>query len=139
MQIWSTNSGWFQVFKYEKSQFINWSNSKVLDVTGSKDIEGQAVGVAGNNGGKNQRWKVVYLDKADKLETKGLNEEFGFHINRPFYIVSELPFNRVAESIGANNVTLKRWRKNTRQQQFWFDEVTKTVRNNYWKNYCLDI
>jgi hypothetical protein len=24
MQIWSTNSGWFQVFKYEKNQFINW-------------------------------------------------------------------------------------------------------------------
>jgi hypothetical protein len=24
MQIWSTNSGWFQVFKYENSQFINW-------------------------------------------------------------------------------------------------------------------
>jgi hypothetical protein len=36
-------------------------------------------------------------------------------------------------------MTLRRWRKNTRQQQFWFDEVTKTVRNNYWKNYCLDI
>ena len=24
MQIWSTNSGWFQVFKYENNQFINW-------------------------------------------------------------------------------------------------------------------
>jgi hypothetical protein len=46
------------------------------------------------------------------METKGLNEEFGFYINRPFYIVSELPFNRVAESPGANNVVLKRWRKN---------------------------
>jgi hypothetical protein len=33
MQIWSTNSGWFQVFKYEKGQFINWTNNKVLDVT----------------------------------------------------------------------------------------------------------
>jgi hypothetical protein len=29
-----------------------------------------------------------------------LNEEFGFYINRPFYIVSELPFNRVAEMLG---------------------------------------
>jgi hypothetical protein len=45
MQIWSTNSGWFQVFKYENNQFINWSNKKVLDVTGGKDEEGQAVGV----------------------------------------------------------------------------------------------
>jgi hypothetical protein len=43
MQIWSTNSGWFQVFKYEKSQFINWSNKKVLDVRGGKDVEGNPV------------------------------------------------------------------------------------------------
>jgi hypothetical protein len=40
MQVWSTNSGWFQVFKYEKEQFINWQNSKVLDVSGAKDEEG---------------------------------------------------------------------------------------------------
>jgi len=68
-----------------------------------------------------------------------LNEEFGFHINRPFYLVSELPFNRVMEMHGNANVWLKRWRNNAKGQQFWFDEVTKTIRNNYWKNYCLDI
>jgi len=80
--------------------------------------------------GLEQKWKVVYVDKAPKTETKGLNEEFGFHINRPFYIVSELPFNRVAESIGANNITLKRWRKNVLAQQWYFDEVSKTIRSN---------
>jgi hypothetical protein len=68
-----------------------------------------------------------------------LNEEFGFHINRPFYLVSELPFNRVAEMHGNANVWLKRWRNNAKGQQFWFDEKTKTIRNNQWKNYCLDI
>jgi hypothetical protein len=115
MQIWSTNSGWFQIFKYEGGLFINWQNSKVLDVTGSKDEEGNAVGVAGNNGGRNQRWKVLYVDKAEKTETKGLNEEFGFYINRPFYLVSELPFNRVAEMLGGTNMVLKRWRNNQRQ------------------------
>jgi len=73
------------------------------------------------------------------METKGLNEEFGLHINRPFYLVSELPMNKVAEMLGGTNMVLKRWRKNTRQQQFFFDEKTKTIRNNYWKNYCLDI
>jgi len=139
MQIWSTNSGWFQVFKYENSQFINWSNNKVLDVKGAKDEEGAPVGVWGNNKGKHQQWQVVYLDKASKTETKGLNEEFGFYINRPFYLVSELPFNRVAEMLGGTNMVLKRWRNNQRQQQFWFDEVSKTVRNNYWKNYCWEI
>jgi hypothetical protein len=53
MQIWSTNSGWFQLFKYENKQFVNWTNSKVLDVTGSKDNEGGVVGVAGNTGKDN--------------------------------------------------------------------------------------
>jgi hypothetical protein len=38
------------VFKYENSQFINWQTSKVLDVTSSKDEEGNAVGVANNTG-----------------------------------------------------------------------------------------
>jgi hypothetical protein len=50
MQIWSTNSGWFQVFKYHGRQFKNIMNNKVLDVSGAKDVEGQAVQVHGNNG-----------------------------------------------------------------------------------------
>jgi hypothetical protein len=94
--------------------------------------------VHNKHNGANQRWKVVYVDTV-KTETKGLNEEFGFHINRPFYLVSELPFNRVAEMLGGTNMVLKRWRNNQRQQQFFFDEVKKVVRNNYWKNYCWDI
>jgi hypothetical protein len=140
MQIWSTNSGWFQVFKYEKNQFINWSNNKVLDVVGGKDVEGQKVGVWGrNHRGKNQIWTVVYVDKSKKDRKSGFNKNFGFHINRPFYIRSRLPFHRVAECHGANNVWLKRWRRNVRQQQWYFDEVSKTIKNNYWKSHSLDI
>jgi len=46
---------------------------------------------------------------------------------------------RVAECIGANNVTLKKWRKNVAAQQWFFDPVTKTLKNNYWKSYSLDM
>jgi hypothetical protein len=53
MQIWSTNSGWFQIFKYDGTYFMNWSNNKVIDVSGAKDVEGQAVIVHAKNGGKN--------------------------------------------------------------------------------------
>jgi hypothetical protein len=133
------------LFKYngvKDGRFVNFrDNNKVLDVKGGKDEEGNAVGVWSNNGGTHQKWRVLYLDKAGKLETKGLNEEFGFHINRPFYLVSQLPFNRVAEMHGNTNVWLKRWRNNVAQQQWWFDEKTKTVRNNYgpWKGYALEI
>jgi hypothetical protein len=105
----------------------------------AKDLEGQKIVSWNKHNGANQRWKVLYLDKKSKTETKGLNEEFGFFINRPFYFVSELPFNRVAETPGANNVVLKRWRKNWIRQQFYFDEVSKTIRSQQWKNYALEI
>jgi len=41
-------------------------NQKVLDVSGGKDVEGQACIVWKKHGGANQRWKVVYTDEAEK-------------------------------------------------------------------------
>jgi hypothetical protein len=43
------------------------------------------------------------------------------------------------ECIGANNITLRRWRKNTKAQQWYFDPVSKTIRSNNWKNYAMEI
>jgi hypothetical protein len=130
------------LFKYtgDKTRtFVNFQYTKRVLTTSTNDQEGQAINVQNNNGSTGQRWSVLYLDKKGKTETSGLNEEFGFYINRPFYLVSELPFNRVAESPGANNVVLKRWRKNWIRQQFYFDEVSKTIRSQQWKNYALEI
>jgi hypothetical protein len=56
MQIWSTNSQWFQLFKYEGSYFVNFRNNNVIEAEGNKDLEGQAVKIGGRNGGKNQQW-----------------------------------------------------------------------------------
>jgi hypothetical protein len=79
--------------------------------------------------GANQRWKIIYVDKAESVLTKGVDEDFGFHRNRPFYFRSRMPFQRVAECVGANNVVLKRWRKNVLGQQFYFDPKSKTLRS----------
>jgi hypothetical protein len=46
---------------------------------------------------------------------------------------------RVAEAIGANNVAIKRWRKNVTGQQFFFDCTSKTIRSQQWKNYAMEI
>jgi len=46
---------------------------------------------------------------------------------------------RVAECIGANNIVLKKYRKNVTAQQFYFDGVSKTIRSQQWKNYGLEI
>ena len=48
MQIWSTNSQWFQVFQFIDGQLVNPSNNKVISVDGRKDEEGQGVIVDGN-------------------------------------------------------------------------------------------
>jgi hypothetical protein len=68
-----------------------------------------------------------------------LNNDFGFYPNRPFYFRSRLPMQRVMECIGANNLTLKRWRKNVKAQQFVFDPVSKTIRSKQWNNYGMEI
>jgi hypothetical protein len=86
----------------------------------------------------NQKWKVIYLDK-HTTQTKGLLKEFGFHIDRPFYMVSRLPLHRVAEAVGASNVQLRRYVKGRVAQQFFFDGVSKTIKSQQWKNYCVEI
>jgi hypothetical protein len=53
MQIWSTNSGWWQIFKFEVDRFVNIQNRKNLDVVGAKDEEGAAVGVYSEKKGLN--------------------------------------------------------------------------------------
>jgi hypothetical protein len=53
MQIWSTNSGWFQIFKYEDEHFVNIQNKKALDVISGKDVEGQSVIAWGKHNGAN--------------------------------------------------------------------------------------
>ena len=114
-------------------------NRKALDVSGGKDAEGQSVIVWNKHNGANQKWKIIYMDKAKPVPTKGFSEEFGFHISRPFYFVSRMPMKRVAECHGANNIWLRRYRKNVAAQQFFFDPVSKTLRSQQWKNYALAI
>jgi hypothetical protein len=80
---------------------------------------------------KNQQWNVIYVDKAKKDPTKGMNEEFGFYINRPFYIVNQCPYKRVVEAVSAHHLKLKRYRKGVIGQQFIFDQKSKTVQS-YW-------
>jgi len=64
--------------------------------------------VYNKHNGANQKWTILYVDDKEDTRTKGTNDDFGLKINEPFYIVSRLPFHRVAELIGARNIVLKR-------------------------------
>jgi len=69
------------------------------------------------------------MDKAPKIPKEGLNEDFGFYVNRPFYIVSRLPMKRVVQCHGATHVRLNRYKLNNKTQQYYFDPVSKTIRS----------
>ena len=115
------------------------SNKKCLDVHGGKDEEGHKVIVWNRHNGANQRWKVLYVDKAAPIPKEGFNKDFGFYVNRPFYIVSRLPMKRVVQCHGATHVRLNRYIINRKDQQYYFDPVSKTIRSNNWKNYAMEI
>jgi len=89
--------------------------------------------------GANQKWNVIYLDKAKPVPTSGFDSNFGWHINRPFYMVSRMPMKRVIETIGANNMVIKRFAKGRMGQQFFYDGKSKTIRSQQWKNYAVEI
>ena len=40
MQVWNTNSHWFQLFRYVGQNLVNVKDKRVLDVSGNKDREG---------------------------------------------------------------------------------------------------
>jgi len=91
--------------------------------------------------GAAQRWRVVYTDSAEAkaaIKKHGLNRNFGFHINKPFYIISRMYLGRVLEVVGGRNIVI-RTRANRATQQFTFDGRTKTIQCIAYKGQSFDI
>jgi len=112
-------------------------NKKVLD-SGSQDKEATNVQAAKKTGSKGQQWKLIYTPDL-KIQTKGLNVNFGLEINRPFFIVSKKWMNRVVECIGASNLTLKTLNRKNKGQQFFLDAFSQTVKSQQWKDRSMTI
>ena len=108
---------------------VNVKNKKVLDVWQGKDKEGQKVIVWKRHNGLNQRWRIVYLDAKARDKIKGMNSNFGFYINRPFYIVSKMWMSRVIEVVGGRNLVIKSRVHGRKSQQFVFDQTSKTIKS----------
>jgi hypothetical protein len=113
-------------------------NKKCLDVHGGKDEEARKVIVWNKHNGANQRWKIDYLDDNKEVEQNGIDKEFGFHRNRPFYLVSRMPFKRVAEAHPNNHVYLRRYVKNKAQQRWMFNGEDKCIHSDWRKNYVME-
>jgi hypothetical protein len=108
MNTWKTTSEWFQMYRYHKFQIIN-IRDKVMSVNGAKDVEGREIEVNKNSRGTHQQWNIVYTDKEVEIKDKGVSD-WGFHIGRPFYIVTQMASGRAIELSGGRNLLL-RWKK----------------------------
>ena len=127
------------MFRYRGQNLVNVKNKKVLDVSGNRDVEGQKVHLWRRHNGPNQRWRIVYLDKKGKEPTKGLWRNFGFYINRPFFIMSRMPMRRVIEVVGGRNLVIKNLVRSRRTQQWTFDWRSKTIKSVQYRGRSFDI
>lgn len=94
--------------------------------------------------GKNQKWRIVYTDDKsfrpdDSCIKKGkFCARFGFYVNRPFHIISELPAHRYLDVSGGRNIVIKTANKSGTQVWF-FDGKSRTVKNGQYTNKSFDI
>lgn len=100
-----------------------------MDVSGGADQEGRNIIVWNKHGRVNQQWDIVYADEMKDEPKKGeLNKDFGFYVERPFHIVSQMAANRYLDVLG-NNMVIKT-PNGYDTQVWWFDQKSRTVKNN---------
>lgn len=136
MQVWTTNKGWFQIFRFVDGHFIN-EKGKYLDA-GNSQTEGANTFVAAKNNQKSQNWEVIYIEEMKGEVMSGFNSNYGFYKGRAFYLVSKLPMNRVLEVQGGRNLYI-RARAGRVTQQFYFDQITKTLKSKAYPHLSIDI
>ena len=85
------------------------------------------------------KWTIIYEDKMEKVKTSGENKDFGFDINREFYLRSKMFMQRVVECKGGQWLHLMKYNKARKSQRFFFDQETKTIKSVQWKNRSMYI
>jgi hypothetical protein len=103
--VWKTTSEWFQIFRFSREMLVNVKGKVVTISQGDK--EGAICNVSKKLYSLNQRFTITYTDKEEKIATTGVNNQFGFHIGRPFYIITKLGSGRAIEVVGGRNLVLK--------------------------------
>lgn len=61
-----------------------------------------------------------------------MNKDFGFEINRPFYIRSRMSMNRFIAYKGNSSLGIKSWVDGDKDFKWVFDGTTKTIKTLYW-------
>jgi hypothetical protein len=85
-----------------------------------KDDENFATSAWKKTGELNQKWKLVYVDEMDADPKDGeLAAEWGFKINRDFFLISALPGRRFLDFIPGNKLVIKT-RNGRKSQKYYF-------------------
>lgn len=101
----------------------------VLSVQGG-DKEASQVHHLKDANGQHQKWKVLYLDEKKPTPGKGFNKEFGFHIGRPFLMVSQVYQERFLYYHPNSYVYgYNRSNKPDSRLSWYFDQGSKTIKS----------
>jgi hypothetical protein len=85
-----------------------------------KDDENFAASAWKKSGELNQKWKLVYVDEMEADPKDGdLAAEWGFKINRDFFLISALPGRRFLDFIPGNKLVIKT-RNGRKSQKYYF-------------------
>jgi len=107
LEMITTNARWWQLFKYNNANIVN-EKGKVMDVSGNRDVENQNIHMWNKHNGLNQQWDIVYADDMPAEPKKGeLNEDFGFYVERPFHIISQMPSRRYLDIVDGRQIVIK--------------------------------
>jgi len=94
-----------------------------LDVHKGVDMENRQVIVWNKTNGLNQQWNIVYVDEQKPEPTKGqMSPKWGFIVERPFYIVSEMKSNRVLTQLTHDKFSIIKTPNGNNNQKFYFDQ-----------------
>lgn len=126
------------MFRYNDANIVN-EKGKVLEVQSGYDVENRNVYVQKKHNGISQQWDIIYVDEMKDEPTKGqMSEKWGFIVERPFYIISELKSNRHFTQLSVQHYAMIKTPNGNKSQKFYFDQKTRTIKTMWNSYYSLE-
>jgi hypothetical protein len=102
---YNTDSRWYQHWHYDKGWFVN-EKKQVIAIQSKLDYENRQIVRENRNTEMYQQWDILYLDAAKPIPTSGYSKVWGFYINRPFHIQTQMTSGRFMDYI-SNRLVIK--------------------------------
>lgn len=125
------------MFRYINGNIVN-EKGKVLDVHSGLDVQGRQIIMWKKHNGLNQQFDIMYVDEQKPPPKKGdMSNYWGFIIERPFYIISELPKHRHLTVIPSMRHAVIKTPNGNRNQKFYFEWATRSIKRVQDTRYSL--